>query len=782
MRRSVFLFVPIFMLLFGACNSLKYVPKDQYLLDKVSIYTGKGTINNSDLSAYISQEPNKRFLGIGKLDLFWYDLSGSDTSKWMNRTLRKLGNPPVIYDSLQTERSRAAMENLLISKGYFDANVDRVVEIRKRKAHVKYIVQPNKPYTIRKFNFVLLQDSISRLIEDEMKGSTIHPGMLLSSQALDEERTRLTKNLMRKGYYSMQKDYFSYDVDSTLGTHQADVKLVLKPFLPDTSGMELSREELLRFTHPVYKVQNVYFMLDVPMSSYTRNPVTASSTSDRNMIFEVADFDTISSGPYHTIYRGRPFVSHEALIENCRILPDELYNVNTVERTYSRMNSLQLMKYINIRFVEDRVDSLGMHQLDCYIVLTPNLKQALSFELEGTNTAGDIGVAGNINYTHRNIFNGSELFQAKIHGAYEALSTDFQSDYTELGGEVSLTLPEFKMLFLNNDFKRKVDATSELNTSFQIMQRPEFKRVIASTGIRYNWLRNSLRQTLDLVDLSYVYMPWVDQAFRDSFLVNTSYLKYSYEDHFILRTAYSFSFSSIPFGSTNRSYYTLKGSVESAGNALYGIYSLAGINKDDGYYKIGKISFAQYLKGEIEYARSLVLDPRNRVAYRFGFGVAYPYGNSTILPFEKRFFSGGANSVRGWSVRTLGPGAYNDAGSDGIDFMNQSGDVKLDMGVELRSSLFWKLETALFADFGNIWTLRAYEDQAGGQFLFNSFYKQVASSVGVGLRFDFNYFLLRFDLGMKVFDPSLTGEERWRIKHIDNRDDFAFHFAIGYPF
>jgi outer membrane protein assembly factor BamA len=170
------------------------------------------------------------------------------------------------------------------------------------------------------------------------------------------------------------------------------------------------------------------------------------------------------------------------------------------------------------------------------------------------------------------------------------------------------------------------------------------------------------------------------------------------------------------------------------------------------------------------------------VAYRFGFGVAYPYGNSTILPFEKRFFSGGANSVRGWSVRTLGPGTYNDAGSSGIDFMNQSGDVKLDMGVELRSSLFWKLESALFADFGNIWTLRAYEDQAGGQFLFNSFYKQVASSVGVGLRFDFNYFLLRFDLGMKVFDPSLTGEERWRIKHIDNRDDFAFHFAIGYPF
>jgi len=781
MIRNLFLFFPALFLLFAACNTLKYVPENDALLEKVSIVPEKGTMKSSELEIYLYQQPNKHLLGFLNFNLFWYNLSGRDTTKWVNRALRKMGEPPVVYDPSQTARSHTAMQEVMVSRGYFDAEVKNKVEIKKRRAYVTYYVKGNQPYTIRNYGFKPSGDSICGKIEDGMKNSLVHSGALLSSEKLDEERTRLTKELLKKGYYAMQKDYFAYDVDSNLGTHQADVNLVLKPYLPDTTGMELSNEDLKTYTHPVYRVQNVYFMLDVPMSSFTRNPLAGPAGGSRNMAFDVADFDTISFDAYRTVYRGKPFVNPSALIENCRIIPGELYDVNKVERTYARLNTLQLMKYINIRFVEQGTDSLGMHQLDCYIVLTQNMKQAVAFELEGTNTAGDIGVAGNLNYTHRNLFRGSELLQAKIRGAYEALSTSFQSDYTEIGGELSMTLPDFKMPFLSTDFKRKVDATTEFNLTFQKMKRPEFDRTIASTGVRYNWLKNNLRQTLDLVDLSYVYMPWVDSTFKANYLDNTSYLKYSYEDHFILRTNYSFSYSSIPFGSTTRTYYTFRGNVESAGNSLYAIYALAGISKDDGHYKIGKINFSQYLKGEVEYARSVAVSSKSRLAYRTGLGLAYPYGNSTILPFEKRFFSGGANSVRGWSVRTIGPGTYHST-SPQIDFMNQSGDIKLDLSAEYRSLLFWKLESALFVDVGNIWTIRDYEGQPGGKFEFNTFYKELATSVGAGLRFDFDYFLLRFDLGMKTFDPSLRGDERWRIKHIDNKDDFAFHFAIGYPF
>ena len=777
MHRSFILYFPIFIVLFIGCNALKYVPEDKCLLEKVNIISQKGTLDNNDLKIYINQTPNESFFGLFHLNLFFYNLSGKDTTRFVNRMLRKMGEAPVLYDSIQTDRSCESMQSVFMNNGYYDATVIKKVKIKKRRAYVTYLANGNKPYTVRNYSYIPIKDSLSLLIENEMKNSIIHSGMLLSSGKLDEERNRLTRLLQREGYYSIQKDYFSFNIDSTLSTHQADVELVVKPYIPDTTGLDLSNDSLSDSNHPVYKINHIYFMLDVPMSSFTRNPVSGSAVNSANKVFDIADYDTIVNNSYRIIYKGKPFVSAKTLIENCRIVPGELYDISMVEKTYTRMNSLQLLKYINIRFVENETDSVAGHQLDCYIVLTPNLKQAMSTELEGTNTAGDLGVAGNINYTHRNFFNGGELFQAKIRGDYEALSTN---KYTELGGELGLTFPEFMMPFLKSDFKRKVDATTQFTMSYEKMTRPEFVRNIASASVRYNWNHKNIQQTFNLIDLSYVYMPWVSAAFKTTYLTDSSYLKYSYEDQFILRMVYSFSYSSVPFGSANRTHYTFRGSVESAGNLLDAVYALSNANKEDGFYKIGNVNFAQYLKGEAEYAKIVYLNSGNSIAYRFGLGLAYPYGNSNILPFEKRFFSGGANSVRGWSVRALGPGSYK--GSTTINFMNQSGDMKLDLGAEYRNLLFWKLESALFIDAGNIWTLRDYTDQPGGQFKFDTFYEQIASSVGAGLRLNFEYFLLRLDLGMKVYDPSLTGDARWRIKNIHSTDDFALHFAIGYPF
>lgn len=775
------LLIIFFLLLFSACNTLKYVPKENLLLEKVEIQSEKGIPSKSDIRRYLRQEPNERFLGLFNLNLSWYNLSGQDTSKWLNRTLRKIGEPPVIYDEAMTVRSSIAMRSFLVSKGYFNAEVDTSTSIRNRKVKVKFTIKGNVPYTIRNYHFAARDDSISKLIEKGMEGTLLKPGMLLASEDIDSELKRLVRYLQRQGYYAMNKDFFALNVDSTIGKNQADIELILRPFITNTPGLTSGDSSRSNQQHPVYYIGKIFFMLDVPMSSFVRNPVSRTSGRRNYVAFEVADYDTIQKGDYYIIYRGKPFVNPDALVQNCRINPGELYDVKSVERTYSRINSLDLMKYVNIRFLESQSDSLKEKQLDCYIVLTPNLKQSFSLEIEGTNTAGDLGVAGNAGFTHRNLFHGAEMFQAKFRGAYEALSTSFRSDYTELGGELAITFPDFRMPFLSSDFKRKIDAKTELNVSYQNMSRPEFVRKIASFAVRYNWTKNIYRHTLDLLDISYVYMPWVDSTFKADYLTNNSYLKYSYEDHLILRTAYSFSYSSVPLGSSNRSYYTWRGSVESAGNSLYAIYSVAGIPKDNGYYKIGNISFAQYLKGEAEYASSVIVGSRSRLAYRAGFGIAYPFGNSKILPFEKRFFSGGANSVRGWSVRTLGPGSYRNT-TNGIDFMNQSGDIKLDFGAEYRSNLFWKLESALFADMGNIWTIRDYSGQSGGQFKPLTFYEQLAGSIGFGIRIDFGYFLARVDLGMKVFDPSMSGNDRWRILSIDNNDDFAIHLAFGYPF
>jgi outer membrane protein assembly factor BamA len=776
MRRPVLLYALLILLLFSACNPLKYVPADKSLLKKVRIVQAKGLPSDIDYNIYLNQVPNERFLSFLDMNLAIYNISGSDTSKWINRMLRKLGEEPVIYDEAQNERSRKTLENLLVNQGYFNARVEKDVQIRNRKAFVTIRMNGNEPYTINNFEFVTTEDSISTWISRSMRSSLIKPGMLLGTEKLDEERDRIVKYLQGQGYYSMQKNFLSYTVDSGLGNHTANVSLMLKAMTPDTIVNPTTGASIIDLGYSSYRVRKVYFMLDVDMASFNRRAVGGGNSP----VFNLVGYDTVTTDGYRTIYKNKPFISPDALIKNCRIVPGMPYDINTVNRTYSRLNSLQYMKYINIRFVEDQVNASGEKPLDCYIILSQNDLQGVGFDVEGTNTAGDFGVAGNASYTHRNLFNGSELFQAKIRGAYEALSS-FGTDYTELGGEINLTLPEFKAPFLSTAFKQKVDATTEFRVAYQLMSRPEFERTVASMGVRYNWSNPKLRQTIDLVDLSYVYMPWVDPTFRATYLTNTSYLKYSYEDHFILRSGYSFSYSSVPFGTVGRNYHTWKGSFESAGNLLYAGYALSGASKDSSGYKIGNISFSQYLRGELEFAKSITLNSRSRIAYRVGVGVAYPYGNSTILPFEKRFYSGGANSVRGWSVRTLGPGTYHNP-SNNIDFMNQSGDLKLDLSVEYRGNLFWVVEGALFADAGNIWTLYNYPDQPGGQFQLGSLYKEMAFSVGAGIRLAFPYFLIRVDAGMKVYDPSSTLSDHWRIRSIDNWDDFALHFAVGYPF
>ncbi len=213
---------------------------------------------------------------------------------------------------------------------------------------------------------------------------------------------------------------------------------------------------------------------------------------------------------------------------------------------------------------------------------------------------------------------------------------------------------------------------------------------------------------------------------------------------------------------------------------LYAFSSLTNQKRNDGAYKIFGTQYAQYAKTEIDYTFTRNFNSRNSLAFRVGFGIGVPYGNSKMIPFEKRFYAGGANGVRGWGVRTLGPGSY-DAKNSVTDFINQCGDIRFDLNMEYRAKLFWVFEGALFVDAGNIWTIRTYENQPGGVFKFDKFYKQIALAYGAGLRMDFTYFLLRFDLGMKAHNPAMN-QEPWPLIHPRWGRDATFHFAVGYPF
>ena len=422
-------------------------------------------------------------------------------------------------------------------------------------------------------------------------------------------------------------------------------------------------------------------------------------------------------------------------------------------------------------------------KLNCTILTSPAKLQGFGVDLEGTNSAGDFGFASSLNYQHRNLFKGSEVFSAKVRGAYEALTkSSTGGNYWELGAETSVLFPRFLFPFVNENFKRRVRASTELRVSYSIQTRPEYRRAILSGGWSYIWQERSntqARHVFKLLDIDYVHLPKIDSTF-DANLPNSTRI-YNFTDQFVVGSGYTYSFTNYNPQNRLRNTHSLRVSFEMAGNLLYAFSKMTQAKKDkDGLYNLFGINYSQFIKGDVDFSKSIVLDDRNKIAFHVGVGIGYPYGNSKILPFERTYFSGGANSVRGWSVRTLGPGGML---ADSVkSFADQVGDIRLDLNLEYRTKMFWKFELAAYVDAGNIWTMRADKEREDGNFDFSRFYKEIAVSYGLGLRLDFDFFLIRFDTGMKAYNPMERGKDRWAILKPNLRNNFAWHFAVGYPF
>ncbi len=767
LRNRVWWLLPLLMVLaLSSCSSTRFVPDNSYLLDKVEIVSETEDFGDNELRTYLRQEPNFKVFGLYKLYLSFYNMSGRDSSKWRNRQLRSIGEAPVIYDPYLTLKSERELQKFLVTKGYQNAEVKAwPVFGKNKKVTVTYYIKGNRPYRVRNISYDFSCDeeidSIFSLYGK--RESLLKPGMLFDTDVLDDERERVDKILKRRGYYYFNKDYLSYTADSTLGSNQVDISLNLKPYLvalPDGSTEE-SR-------HHKYTIRNV-------------NVLTLKNS--RSVYSSSVQYDTLKFRPcVNILYEDKPLLRPKVLDDELRIYPHLSYSSFFVDRTYSRLNSLGAVRSTNIQFVNLMNEE---DQLDCFVLISPCKAQSFSLDLEGTNSWGDLGFAVNGGYQHKNVFRGSELLSLKGRYAQEAYSgiTNILSKHTmDVGGEVSLNFPRFMFPFVNKSFRRKINAQTEFSLSGNYQTRPNTYEKISSTiAMRYIWnMRRFYRYCFDVVDLNYVNInthPDFDQLYSAP---KYSVLRDSYSDHFILSSGFAITYDD-QSNQKRRNKTYCRASFESAGNLLYAVNSMSGESKNkDGFYEIAGIPYSQYVKGDVSFSMNKYIDRKNRIVYHLGFGIAFPYGNAQIVPFEKRFFGGGANGVRGWSVRTLGPGSYSSENKD--DFVKQSGDIKLDLSVEHRTKLFWKIEMAAFIDAGNVWTLRDYESQPKGHFQFNNFYNEIALAYGAGLRFDFTFFLLRFDVGVKAYDPSRSSSECWRFRNLSWSDDFAFHFAIGYPF
>lgn len=771
-----------FICVLSGCSSTKHVPKGEYLLDKVSINVEDNSrVDDSKLVNYLKQTPNHKVLGFWKLQLATYNLSGRDTTKWYNRWFRRMGKPPVIYDPELTAASARQLRLALVNMGYLDTevSVDTASNSSRNKIKVEYNITTGIPHYISSVKYDIPDTAVARILLTDTTRLGIHPGELFDRNQLDQERTIITERLRNHGYYTFGKEDVSFIADTAMNSKAVDLTLrVTPPRMAIGAPSEESSSVVL--PHKVYRIAHVNFV-----TNYQPGTPVSRCTA--------ASVDTIQYKGI-TIYNGEDaYIKPSMLEEKCFLTAGQIYRTVDVDRTYEALSRLGILRNINIEIVPAGTLPSGESLLDAYILLTRTKKQGVTFELEGTNSEGDLGFGVGLTYQHRNLGRASNLLTAKIRGSYESLSGNFSdlinNRYTEVAGEVGITFPKFEFPFVSGMLKKRVKASTEFAASLNYQERPEYTRIIAGGAWKYRWVNRAgtTRRTLDLIDINYVYLPESTIDFIDQIAPSNPLLRYSYEDHFIMRIGYTLSKTNRRISSNSLSkvtlqpvVYQLRTSVETAGNLLYGISSAVGQKKQDGAYHIFGIQYAQYAKAEVDYSIARNLNERHSLAFHVGAGVGVPYGNSEAIPFEKRFYAGGANGVRGWGVRTLGPGAY-DSRNSVTDFINQCGDIRFDISAEYRLKLIWVLEAGVFIDAGNIWTIRDYPNQPGGVFKFNTFWKQIAAAYGAGIRMDFQYFLLRFDLGFKAYNPA-NNQERWPLLHPQWGRDATFHFSVGYPF
>ena len=716
----------LFVILIGlaACNATKFVPEGDYLLNKarVKVVDNKEVMKEENLRNYLRQRQNTEVFGFWKLQLDIYNTAPKDT----------VGNK---------------------SKKRLAENAFKMGEAP-----------------------VIYDEDLTRVSMQQVKQQMINMGYFHAEvdtvKKIKNRKVDITYLVTANEPYTFRH----YEVDIPEGevrTIALDSRCkVQEGDRFSTATLDAERERIATVMR-----NRGYFYFEKSMLEFTADSAFNSREVDVkiHMAKYVEQLDSAAQKRLHTRFTVRSvefkldkknFLRKGTLRRSCRIQEGEPYADWRVERTYARMNALPPVKYVDIAFtpVEDSL-------LDCAITISRSKLNSISAEVEGTYSAGDWGVAAAVNYSNKNIFRGAEVLTIGARASYE---------WRANGGRAIEAKAEAGILF---------PSSVKLNLMFNYQRRPEeYIRTIANGGLTYFMPRkpgSRWTHQFDLIDINYLYVPWMSDEFKKQFLDKSSVLRASYEDQFIVDWGYSATYSTYNPRFPDRSFLQFGFRIETAGNALYGLAAAANFPKNDvDQYVLWKIPFTQYAKGDIHFTYHGIIEPQHHLLGHIGLGVAVPYLNATVLPFVKRYFAGGANGVRGWQARTLGPGTFRGDGSR-LVYDLQVGDIKLDMNLEYRYKVLSFLELAAFIDAGNIWTIHDYDDQPGGVFLWDQFYKQIAWSYGVGVRFDLSIFIFRIDFGVKLHDPSRIAEgKQWRTvpNGLGWKDDMTFHFAIGYPF
>ena len=773
--RLCFLLPVLFMI---ACSPTRNLKEGEYFFTGYRINSDNKFIDKDEYSSYIRQKPNKKFFFLVRLQMGFYQLGtrGKDSSKF-RKWLRGIGEEPVLLDTLLTHRSSSQLLILMNKRGYFNAMVTDSAIYNKKRASVIYTVRSDVPYTISRLEFTSADTSVYRILIEQRKKSLLYAGMNYDEDILDRERDRFTTEIKALGYYFFTKQFITFTADTALGTHS--VSLIMNVSRLHENSVSASGNPLTE-NHNQYHLNKIFIQTDY-------EPMAASSES----------IDTISYRNYFFLFSGDSALRRfrrDFLLSKIFMTQGDMFNIHYVKNTYSRLTDLNVFRFVNIKFEEVARNSAQQNYLlDVFVLLTPLPNQDFAIETEGTHNAGNLGIAGNLVYRNKNLFKGAEQLELKLKGGLEFQKTfSAQENRTalifntfELGPELNLNLK--KLIIMNNIFRRaerEWNPRAKMSASVNYQERPDYTRSVFNLHYSEQFKNTApWRWTLDLADISVVNVR-LSESFRNKLdLINDKGLTYSYSDHVITTIRLSLLNSDKELERVRNPYF-LQINLEYSG------FLLSNLSKADkfiflkfetdssGFKKVNGISYAEGAKAELDYRHYQNFAANNVLAYRGYIGAGIPGKNSISLPFEKSFYGGGSNDIRAWQFRTLGPGSY----SNPVD-IEQTGEFKLEGNIELRSVIAKYVEGAAFVDAGNIWLLKPDSARADGEFATDKFLSEIALGGGIGIRFNFNYFILRLDGAVKFRDPARVESERWVYSSQKfSAADINYNVGIGYPF
>lgn len=811
-------------LLFSACNPSRKLLDGEFLLHKNYIVNKNYKLDEKEIENYIKQKPNRKILVFFSFHLWLHNMANEDRiirkrtllnkkretlnvkrlarrkkikknkSSLIGEWLVNKGEPPVIMDTFLVQKTTKQIKLLLNNKGYFNgAAYDSVYYFKHRKkANVYYKIKTSEPFTINRLKYKIEDGKLENFILRDSIHSIIKNGDNYDADKIHAERDRIANFLNNKGYYLFTKDYIYFEVDTSINnaarkTKMVNITMSIKNY---AEKHKVYADSIVESPHKQFRINAIYIQPDFVSKQLDLEPKDTGF---------VNDFIILCSSKLQ--------YKNKVLLNNILIHKNDFYQLQNVETTYKRLSELKAFKTINIFFTPKDSNSI-----DCYIQLTPVFKQSFSVETEGTNRSGNLGISSSFVFQNRNLFHGAEILELSLKGGIEAQRT-FKDETNvndinkpvnlfntmEFGPEMKINIPRFLLPFKVNPSVNSNPKTV-FTSFFNFQRRPDYTRTISNFSLGYTWRETvKKRHTINPIVIDYVDVDLKDE-FQDYLInkVQNRFIINSFNPHLTSSTTYSFTYDEQDI-MRKENFSFLKINVESSGNLLRAFSDLTNSLSPNTikvytneHYKIIGIRYAQYVRMDADYRFYINTSEINKIVFRFVAGIGVPLKNFPVLPFERSFFSGGANGIRSWQSRTLGPGSYTNK----IFSSDQFGDGQLEANMEYRLKLFRIINGAFFIDAGNTWLRQPDEKRLGGDFQLNRFYKEIAIGGGFGIRADFNFIIIRLDIGLKIRDPQFAEDKRWVINNlfksawkkkyeVDNEKKYsflAFNIGIGYPF